>query len=397
MHFPRHAWPAGRDKKLSPVHDQVVAQGGVMAPYNGWERADWFAKPGDDTSEDSTQTWDRNGPWEARVREECEAVRDHAGVLDLCGFSRFRLSGSGASGWLDSQITGRLPSVGRISLAYFSDNRGRVVTEMSVMRHAEDDFTLITAAVAEWHDFEVLDRNLTDGLNLSVITDDYTVLLVTGPESRSLFESIAEADLNKPWLTHQTATVAGREVLLARVSFAGELGWEIHVPSADAKAVYDEVLSAGARPFGMLALNAMRIEKGYKAWKQDLSTDYSLVQSDLMRFVKLDKATDFPGKSAILREVQSGPTKTCVTLQIADCPQDAPYMSNLFSGGEIVGEITSSAYGYRVGHSVGLAMIRPDLSEVGTELEVEIFGTRVPATVVGKGAIWDPKNERLRS
>ena len=147
----------------------------------------------------------------------------------------------------------------------------------------------------------------------------------------------------------------------------------------------------------MLALNAMRIEKGYKAWKQDLSTDYTLVQSDLMRFVKLDKDADFPGRSSVQREVQSGPTKTSVTLKIGNCLQDAPYMSNVFNGDEIVGEITSSAFGYRVGHTVGLAMIRPDLTEAGTELEVEIFGSRVPAIVVGRGAVWDPKNERIRA
>ena len=126
MHFPHHEWPAGRDKKLSPVHDKVVALGGVMGAYNGWERANWFAKPGDDTSEEATQTWEREGPWAQRIREECEAVRDGVGVLDLPGFSRFNLSGDGAAEWLRGMIAGGLPKVGRMNLGYFPDHRGRI-------------------------------------------------------------------------------------------------------------------------------------------------------------------------------------------------------------------------------------------------------------------------------
>ena len=156
MHFPWHEWPAGRDRKLSPVHDKVKELGGQMGAYNGWERANWFAQPGDDTSEEATQTWNREGPWEPRIREECEAVRDGVGVLDLPGFSRFHLTGPGAAEWLRTRIAGALPKVGRLTLAYFPDDRGRILTEMSVARNDEDDFTLITAAPAQWHDYEVL-------------------------------------------------------------------------------------------------------------------------------------------------------------------------------------------------------------------------------------------------
>ena len=138
MHFPWHRWPAGADRRLSPVHGTVKALGGVFGAYNGWERANYYAKPGDDISEAATETWGRSGPWEPRIREECEAVRDNVGVLDLPGFSRFRLKGPGAAAWLDTLCTGRLPSVGRIGLLYFADDRGRVVTEMSAMRLDED-------------------------------------------------------------------------------------------------------------------------------------------------------------------------------------------------------------------------------------------------------------------
>ena len=181
MHFPHHEWPAGRDKKLSPVDAKVRALGGQMGAYNGWERANWFAKDGEDTSEESTQTWDREGPWEAAIKREVEAVRDGVGVLDLPGFSRFNLSGDGAAEYLRGKITGGLPKIGRMNLAYFADSRGRILTEMSVMRHGEDFFTLITAASAQWHDFEVLNNDLPDGLSLSDHTTEYSTLIVTGP------------------------------------------------------------------------------------------------------------------------------------------------------------------------------------------------------------------------
>jgi len=129
----QHEWPAGRDKKLSPVDGKIRELGGVMGAYNGWERANWYAQPGDDTSEESTQTWSRSGPWEPRVREEAEAVRDTAGLLDLPGFSRFKVQGDGAAEWLRGLCAGGLPKVGRLNLLYFSDKLGRIVTEMSTI------------------------------------------------------------------------------------------------------------------------------------------------------------------------------------------------------------------------------------------------------------------------
>ena len=397
MHFPHHEWPAGRDKKLSPVHDKVVALGGVMGAYNGWERANWFAKPGDDTSEEATQTWEREGPWAQRIREECEAVRDGVGVLDLPGFSRFNLSGDGAAEWLRGMIAGGLPKVGRMNLGYFPDHRGRILTEMSILRHAEDFFTLITAATAQWHDFEYLKNNLGEGLSLTDHTTEYSTLIVTGPQSRDLFAAIAEADLSLPWLSHQPAKVAGIGCALARVSFAGELGWEVHAANADMPEIYDAVLDAGAVPFGMYALNSLRIEKGYRAWKGDLSTDYTLLEAGLERFMKFDKPQDFPGKAALLAERERGVTKRFVTLivEAGDC--DAPYMSTIWHDGQVVGETTSGDWGYRANASLALGMIRADLAVAGTRVEVEIYGQRCPATVQADGPLWDPNNERIKA
>ena len=398
MHFPHHAWPAGRDKKLSPVHDKVLAAGGQMGAYNGWERANWFAQPSDDVSEESTQTWDRAGPWAARIKEEVEAVRDNVGVLDLPGFSRFNLSGAGAAEYLRGRITGGLPKVGRMNLAYFADSRGRILTEMSIMRHGEDQFTLITAATAQWHDFDVLNSGLPEGLSLSDHTTEYSTLIVSGPKSRALFEAIGtEADLAASWLSIQPAKVAGVKCALARVSFAGELGWEIHAAMADVPKLYAAVLSAGAKPFGMYALNSMRMEKGYRAWKGDLSTDYTLLEAGLERWVKLDKPQEFTGKAALIAQKAEGVKKRFVTMIVEAGDQDAPYMSTVYHDGKVVGETTSGDWGYRVGASIALGTIRADLAVEGTELEVNIFGRMCKAIVQADRPLWDPENERLRA
>jgi dimethylglycine dehydrogenase len=233
IHFPRHAWPAARNRKLSPIHDRIAALGARFDAYNGWERATWYAGPGDDMSEEATQTFDRDGPWQKRIREECLAVRDAAGILDLPGFARFRLKGEGARAWLSTLITGAVPKPGRIGLGYFADDSGRIVTEMSIMALEEDFFFLITAAVAELHDFEWLQKHLPQGTPIALenATERFTCQILSGPNSRAILAEVTDADLALPWLSHQSCRIGGRWLQLVRVSFAGELGWELHTRS----------------------------------------------------------------------------------------------------------------------------------------------------------------------
>ena len=400
MHFPHHAWPEGRDKKLSAVHAQTKAHGAVYAPFNGWERPVWYARPGDDTSEDAQRSWDRIGPWFGAVREEAQAVRDAAGILDLPGFSRFVLKGAGAAAWLAAQITGKVPNIGRLGLAYFADDKGRIVTEMSVARIAEEEMVLITAATAQSHDGEWLRRHLAPGLTLTDHTNEWSTQILTGPKSRAILGEVSDADLTKGWLTHQMAHIAGADVWLCRVSFAGELGWEIHSKTADTEAVWNAVMRAGKghglRPFGMFALNSLRVEKGYRAWKGDLSTDYTILQGGLERFVDWAKP-DFRGRAAVEAEKQRGVTKRFCTLVIDAGEQDPPYMSSIWHEGRIVGEVTSGYFGHRIEKVVGLGMLKSEVNLPGTAVEVEIFGKRYPATVMDDMPLWDPKNERIRA
>lgn len=399
IHFPHHVWPEGRMKKLSAVHDRVAALGAQFGPYNGWERALWYAEPGDDTRGEAQRTWKREGPWFRAVKAECEAVRDACGILDLPGFSRFAVKGPGVAAWLSAQITGKVPSVGRLGLAYFADHKGRIITEMSVARMAEDEVLLITAATAQEHDKEWLIRHLPPGLVLDDQTEGWSTQILTGPNARLVLAQVTDADLTRPWLTWQDARLAGAAVRLLRVSFAGELGWEIHSRTADTAAVWETVMAAGQahglRPFGMFALNSLRIEKGYRAWKGDLSTDYTVLQGGLERFIDWTKP-DFRGRAALAAEKQAGVAKRFITLQVDAGDLDPPYMASIWQGGQIVGEVTSADWGHRVNACLALGTVRADVAVPGTKLEVEVFGDRVSAEVLSEAPAWDPENGRLR-
>jgi len=401
MHFPHHAWPAGRDKRVSPVHDRIRSMGGQMGAYGGWERANWFACPGDDTSEEATQTWERDGPWFPRVREECLAVRDAVGVLDLAGFSWFHLKGDGARDWLRGMITGGVPRVGRLGLGYFADDAGRIITELSIIRLDENEMYLISAGAAQWHDRDWLVKHLPaqSSVTLENQTGRRCCQIVSGPHSRTLLGDLCDADLTLPWLTWQETTIAGARVLLIRVSYAGALGWEIHSENADTPAVYDALLEAGKRhglrPFGMFALDSLRLEKGYRAWKADLSTDYTILEGGLERFVKWDKDS-FKGKVALENQRQQGVAKRFATMTVEAGAYDAPYMSTIWKNDTMVGETTSGGWGHRVGKSIALGIVRSDLAEPGTSLEIEMYGRRYPATVQPDRPVFDPDNLSLK-
>ncbi|NRA99529.1 MAG: aminomethyl transferase family protein, partial [Rhodobacteraceae bacterium] len=193
----------------------------------------------------------------------------------------------------------------------------------------------------------------------------------------------------------QEAIVCGKPCMVMRVSFAGELGWEIHCKAGDAPEIWDAVTAGGATPFGMFALDALRVEKGYRAWKGDLSTDYTLLESGLDRFIDFDKNVNFPGRDALVAERDAGPSKRAIGLVVEANGKDAPYMAPVIKDGEIVGETTSGAWGYRVGASLAIGMVRADLAAPGTELEVDIFGQMCKARVQ-EMPFWDAKNERIR-
>jgi dimethylglycine dehydrogenase len=260
----------------------------------------------------------------------------------------------------------------------------------------DDDFTLITAAVAQWHDREWLRGTCPAGCARRPDARAVDCLIVTGPKARDLFAAISDADLTLPWLSTRLRRRGARGGARARL-LRGRTRLGGPRPLDDIPAIYDAVLAGGAKPFGMWALNSLRLEKGYRAWKGDLSTDYTLLEGGLDRFIRFDKPQDFPGKAALLAEKQRGSRKRFAVLTVDAGEADAPYMSTIWHDGQVVGEVTSGGWGYRVGASIALAMLRPDLACPGTAVEVEIFGERRPALVRPLWAtrpLWDPEERK---
>ena len=408
MHFPQIQWPAGRKVKLSPLYDRLAAAGAEFGSYGGWERADWFPKNGADRH--PANSYDRQH-WFDTVGKECRHVAEHAGIIELTGFSRFHLKGDGAADWLASLITGNLPQVGRFGLVYFASAKGKVLTEMSATRLAEDEFLLITGAGAYWHDRDLLNGCLpkSGGVSLQDTTRDYATLLVTGPKSPAIIAAVSGLSTSQadfPWLSHQPCQIAGCWVTAIRVSFAGEAGWEIHCDMADVLTVYDQIMTAGAPHqlghFGMLALDSMRLEKGYRSWKSDLTSDYTMLESGLGRWVKFDKA-DFVGRSALQAEHQAGSKRQFAMLTLDD-PVDgksdpfgeAVYLSVVQCDGVDSGLVVSAGYGHRVNKSIAMAVVDTEKLVSASQISVAVVGRPRSAHLVPAHALYDLNDEKLR-
>ena len=400
--FPHEERPAGRPAKTSPLYDRLRAKGAVFGARGGWERAVWFPRPGKDEAKNALSYHHTN--WFEAVAEECRAVRDAVGILDLPGFARFEVSGAGAGDWLESLIAGALPKPGRISLAYFCTPRGRTLTEMTVTCFGPDHYWLITAAAAEWHDRDWLLKHLPeDGpVRVDSVTGRWGTLVLAGPKAREVLAQVTDCDLSNaafPWLSHRPVTLAMARGVAIRVNYVGELGWELHLPVESLPATYDLLWQAGEahgiRDFGMYAMDSLRLEKCYRAWKADLSTDYTPLTASLDRFVRLNKP-DFVGRDALIAEREAGSPERCVPLLVEAGSADAPYLSTVWQGEQRVGLVTSGGYGHRIGRSIALAHVRSDLAEEGAALEVEILGERRRA-VVGREPLYDPENARLKA
>jgi dimethylglycine dehydrogenase len=401
--YPNEEREAGRPAKTSPLYGLLKAKGAYFGARAGWERACWFPRPGKDEPENKLSFHHTN--WFEAVGEECKAVAEGVGILDLPGFSRFAIEGEGAAAWLETLITGKLPKPGRIGLVYFADEGGRILTEMTVTRFSEDRLWLMTGAGAEWHDRDWLMQHWPEdaAFTLENVTAAWGTLVLTGPKSREVLAQVCENDLSSaafPWLSHQPVTIGTARGLAIRVSYAGELGWELHIPNEQLVGVYERLWAAGEahgiRDFGIYALESLRLEKCYRSWKMDLSTDFTVLEGGLERFVKFDKP-DFIGKAALLKEKQAGSKTGFAALLLEEgVTAEAPYLSTIWLNGERVGLTTSGGYGYRIGRSIALANLRSDLISEGRELEVEILGERKKATVAAE-PLYDPANERLKA
>ena len=390
---------AGRPIKQTPLYDTLSREGAQFQEIYGWERARYFSPDGS-PEEYSFRRSSAFGP----VGEEVNGVRERVGVADLTAFTKLEVTGPDAASLLDRLAANRLPTRrGGIRLAHMLTTLGGIEGEVTITRLGDERFYLNSSIMAEQHDQDWLRHHVLPGEQVTVtdLTDRWGILAVTGPRSRDLLAKLTDADLttpNFPWLTGQEIEVAGVPCLALRVSYVGELGWELHHPIEEMSGLYAAIKEAGEGlglvDFGAYAMNVMRIEKAYKAHGFELTTEITPVEADIERFINYRK--EFQGKSATLARKETDLAWVLVYGEFdaadADCRGNEPVYGN----GTMMGLTTSGAYGYSVGKSLFFAYVHPDYRSPGSEFEIRVMGERRRARVLAAPA-WDPRSERLRA
>jgi len=428
MHYPDEERGAARPLKTTPVYDRLKSLGGVFGSVYGWERANWFAPEGYAVPAEEigvgvdvltnhnhaaplkdgriVERWSfRRSNYFEHVGNEVKNVAENVGVLDMSAFAKCWISGPGAEAWLNAILANAVPKkIGRIALCHLLTKHGGVRSEFTVYRQPQG-FYLVSAGAYEAHDHDILMKLLpTDGsVQMMPMTTQWGVLVLAGPRSRDVLQKLTRASLANadfPWLSGKAINVGPATAHALRVNFVGELGWELHHPIEQQIAIFDRLMEAGTefgiKPFGIRAMTAMAVEKSYRLIPRELSIEYNAYESGLDRFIKPEKG-DFIGRDAVVKAKDAGLQWTFVTLEV-DGVTDADARGNeaIYRNGEPVGRATHGAFGFRIGKSIALAMVRPDCAAEGTALEIKILGRIHQARVIAESP-YDAENVKLRA
>lgn len=429
MHYPDEERSAARPLKTTPVYDRLKKLGAVFGCVYGWERPNWFAPDGYEVPagelgvgadvitshnhapplEDGriVEKWSfhRSNYFE-HVGNEVRNVHENVGVLDMSAFAKMEVSGPGARGWLEAILANAIPKKrGRIALCHLLSKHGGVRAEFTVYEWSPGRFYLVSAGAYEAHDHDVLLKLLPDdgSVRLTQITRTLGVLVLAGPRSRDLLAKLTRTSLDNrdfPWLTGRQISVGAATAHALRVNFVGELGWELHHPIEQQNYIFDKLMEAGAefgiKPFGIRAMSAMALEKSYRLIPREMSIEYNAYESGLDRFIKPEK--QFLGRDALLAYRENGLKWNFCTLVVEGVEDvDARGSEAIYNeAGELVGRATNGGYGWRIGKSIALAMVRPGYQETGTRLKIKILGRLYDASVIAESP-FDPDNEVLRA
>ncbi|HEV8033962.1 FAD-dependent oxidoreductase [Yoonia sp.] len=399
IHFPNEERSAGRPVRTRPAYDMQKAMGGVFGLNYGWEHPLWFAdRP--DVAE--TNGFTRQN-WFAPVGREARMLRQTAGIIDISNFAKYFVKGPGAADWLNAVFANHMPkAVGRSCLTPLIGVKGGIAGDFTVTRLADDAFMIIGGGAAErYHQRFWNAVPLPAGTTFESRTDNMCGFNVAGPQSRALLAKLTDADLSNdafPFLRSQQITVAGVDVVALRVSFTGDLGWELHCAQADQLQLYEALLAAGrdlgAGPVGSRALMSLRIEKGYGSWGREYSPEYWPQEVGLERLIKLEK--DFRNKSSYLKIKDNAPRELLQVIEVTDVTDaDASGGEPIFlPDGTPVGRVTSGTYGYSVEKSLALGYLKN--VPAGTVVDVMILGRPHRGVVLAEPP-FDPAGKRLRA
>ena len=395
--MPGEELPAARQCRTSSLHDRLSAQGCVYTETFGWERPKWFSPDG----REEQYSFRHNNVFDV-VRDECLAVRERVGLLDLSGFAKYDVTGPDAETMLDRLCANRLPKRGRIALTHLLSEGGRIGAEATVTRLDEDAFYVLSAAGAELRDLDHLQqgRRPEEQVRIDNVTDRRGVLVLAGPHARAVLARVTNTSLESndfPWLSGREIHVAGMPVRALRVNYVGELGWELHPEMQCMEPLYDALIEAGLdfgiRNFGLYAVNSLRLEKAYRSWGAELTNEVTMIDAAMERFIKLDKG-DFIGRDATLRQRD----RTLQLIYFSLDPGDADVQGGepIFAGERCVGVTTTGGYGHFVRESLGFGYVPPPLAVPGTDLTVDVLGQRRKVTL-RTDPVYDPANRRLRA
>ena len=403
VHYPDEERPAARPLRTSPCYERMKDLGAVFGQKFGWERPNFFATDGMEQKDD----WSfRRSKWFDAIKKECQNVKENVGLLDMTAFAKCRIKGPKAEEFLDYLVANKLPKkIGRINLCHALNTKGGVHSEFTIMREAEDSFYLVSAGANLRLDHDWIKKWMpSDG---SVIFEDLTnstgVLVVAGPKARELMQRVSTDDFsneNFKWLTAQNINVGYAPVNAMRVNFVGELGWELHHPIEYQNHIFDKLIEAGKdlglKPFGIRAMNSLRLEKSYKLVGTEMSIEYSPYESGLDRFIHPNKG-NFIGLDALNKWREKGFENKLVTLEVHNTT-DADVLGNnpIYHNDQVVGRATGGEYGFRLDKSMALAMIKPEFATIGQKLKVDILGTMYDATIMDESP-YDPENKLLRA
>lgn len=397
MTFPNETLPKGRRQKTTALYDRLVARGAVMGTSFGLEHALWFANGPEDAHE--APAFDRNRSHDY-VAAEVKAVREAVGMIEIANFGKHEVKGPGARAFLDWMLAGKLPKPGRVALSPVLTHKGKLYGDLTVTCLAEDHFLLLgSGAAQEMHRRWFTCHLPEDGVSYANITDALHGVAIAGPNARKLLERITRDDVSDAALKFRDVRktfVGGVPAILMRLSFSGELGYEIYVAPQFQMKLWEALEVAGAdlglKPYGARALMSLRLEKGWGVWTMDFRPDYTAAESGLDAFI--DWSKDFVGREAAMAEAKHGPKAKLVTM-IVDTDRDVVGDEAILQGGSCIGHVTSGGYAHHVGKSVALGYVPPEDAADGTALKVEINGIFCAARVVS-APLYDPPGDRMR-
>jgi 4-methylaminobutanoate oxidase (formaldehyde-forming) len=405
--FPHEEYESGRPRLKSPLYDVLKRQHAVFGSKLGWERPNWFARAGDvrcDIYSMGRQNWFK------AVGAEHEHVRHHAGIFDQSSFAKYRVSGKGAAealSWLCANRVAR--DVGRLTYTQLLNSRGGIEADLTVSRLAENDFYVVTGTGFRTHDLGWMKDNTPKGLDVRFedVTEAYVTLSLMGPKARHVLDKATTDDVTNtgfPFGHVRTITIAGHRLWALRVTYVGELGWELHMPVNAALDVYECLIGMGSadkvQPVGYRALESLRLEKGYRAWSSDITPNDTPLEAGLAWAVKLGGNEVFLGREALLKQAQRPLTKRFAGFLVDDPDAVLVGRETILRNGEFAGYLTSSGYGYSIGKSIGYGYVRHEQGVSDAHLregtyELVIANETRPARIALQ-APYDPQNLKVK-